>query len=1156
MRYDEELKIRFRNALRGAFPDPEDLDLVITDAGRDFKQKWVDLLRMRRSTGNALDVLIDWAEAHQCLLRLVKAAVDRNPSHPDLSQVAEEFRRLLDPLRELDAEAGQFERVLFKQKPFEDIGPWLDKLAAIRRAICRVEPQPIGESLDGYGTGFLIAPDLVITAWHVAKTFWGSDLRAERVVLRFGCENDSAGNEKRGEEIRLQPDWSLPKNGREDRDYALLRLERSAVEDPSGHKRPFLTFTDKVLERSEPILILQHPGAGPLKLALGSIESIEGGRYLWYKVNTRGGSSGGPCLAQNLDLVGMHHYGTDQRNRGVAAGTFLPEIKKYLPLTVSPAVDSAGRPQSQLRAAEESATAQGDRGSSAELASPGGAERERREVAPPEHEGIPATGPEVDPDETQSASPDCDSLAAVEPTYGALNASEARRQIHPAPAGTTKPRRAGKRYLLVLAAVSLIGIPIVCSSILSRPRTSISVPQKGSAGQAIKSPARDTEVTPPKAFAVVDGSGSEQRSFEFLWDAIGDVADGQFVEVRGNGPFPVPTLVGDAKSISIRAGKGFRPRFILRDPDPKPAWIQVTNGSLSISGCDFEVPANTHLECLFRVDGEQCQISRCRFRASGRPFLVLNNTHRLELVGCLVLNSGTLVQAGPSGTAEKPAQITLNGNVICASNGIELRDEWSTASINLNNNILICGTIVELPRVYHQGVVEVTGGGNVLAPSLWLLFSNQSGISIKIDNQFIWSCERNLHVGKNAFSVNLDDRSNMGRDVWKESWNRKPDSSLGVDEVTFRWEQTAARTKADVKLLAALRDQIAVKENQPELGPKFESVGPQSSVQGTKRLLPLESGPIILLARESLVPGQSKPTGYQSISSAFKHAEDGDTIEIRTNREIPGGKVWLGKQVTLRAGDGYTPTITGGLRLEPLVGTELKLEGIRFRGDYVEVSTGNRSESAITQVSHCTFEENTHLVLGGGPPGKGRPRSAFVFSDSIVRGHLYLAGEDHQVFNVVNSIVDVIHPSSAISSSLILNNSLIGHDAATCVFDASGKIENCSVGSNNCIFIASGHALGSAAGTPVRPFKSLRGSVNVLRLGDLAWWPSVGHGMHDWHFGDLDLQGGGFIETDSLLFDPLQWEIMAVSPTAEPGTQPIKLQDYGPKLDTISSPGE
>lgn len=343
MRFKLPPKSQLRKALMSAFPLKGEMDLVAADASGAHKKKWLSIVTVAPSLENAIQDIIDWSEAQQCLLQFLDAAIQANPQRPELQEVAARLRPVLQPLQELDAEVEGFERILFKGTYFEDIGPWLDKLARIRGAICRIEPQPLKSSKNGFGTGFLVGDDLVITAWHVARDFWRKDEIAQKVVLRFGCENDAHGNERTGDVFGLKPDWTLPTSAVNDCDFALLRLDRSAAMDTEGQKREYLALSDRAtVEVSEPILILQHPDAMPLKLALGSVTATEANKHIWYKVNTEGGSSGSPCLTQNLEVIGLHHYGTDFQNRGIAAAAILPHLKLHLSAAKAEVIKPSG----------------------------------------------------------------------------------------------------------------------------------------------------------------------------------------------------------------------------------------------------------------------------------------------------------------------------------------------------------------------------------------------------------------------------------------------------------------------------------------------------------------------------------------------------------------------------------------------------------------------------------------------------------------------------------------------------------------------------------------------------------------------------------------------------------------------------------------------
>jgi hypothetical protein len=60
------------------------------------------------------------------------------------------------------------------------------------------------------------------------------------------------------------------------------------------------------------LFIVQHPGTGPMKLALetNSILRLYGqGRRVRHQTNTEKGASGAPCFDANWNLTAVHHSG-------------------------------------------------------------------------------------------------------------------------------------------------------------------------------------------------------------------------------------------------------------------------------------------------------------------------------------------------------------------------------------------------------------------------------------------------------------------------------------------------------------------------------------------------------------------------------------------------------------------------------------------------------------------------------------------------------------------------------------------------------------------------------------------------------------------------------------------------------------------------------
>lgn len=303
---DGKLRREIREALVQAFPMPKDLRMVTDEVLNEPLQNITGIdADMRTIAFN----LIGWAEARGRLTELVIGAAEANPGAPALKAVAARFSFA-------GAAPGEVERIVMADVPFANVGQWLDTLGRLRRAVCRVEPQP-PPNTNGYGTGFLVAPDVVMTNYHVIQPFLAAG--ADRVVFRFDYETDANGVAvAAGRECRLAADWRLLDSPVSELDFALVRLGTAAGADPTaGGTRGTVRPTRNTPAAGRPLIILQHPEAKPLKLAIGSVVDPNAAPdRVSYTANTEPGSSGSPCFDAGLNLVALHHWGADP-NRGV-----------------------------------------------------------------------------------------------------------------------------------------------------------------------------------------------------------------------------------------------------------------------------------------------------------------------------------------------------------------------------------------------------------------------------------------------------------------------------------------------------------------------------------------------------------------------------------------------------------------------------------------------------------------------------------------------------------------------------------------------------------------------------------------------------------------------------------------------------------------------
>ncbi len=156
-----------------------------------------------------------------------------------------------------------------------------------------------------YGTGFLIAPDLVLTNHHVLYDEEHGGGPATRVEVWFGYERNFDGGAFRpyvaieGEPASIQ--------GAEDHDWAVVRVKQAEV-----------PTTAQVVDLDTPgsvgvddrVYVIQHPLGGPKQI--GMIHNVV--RWLdkdavQYLTDTEEGSSGAPVFDERWEIVALHHQG-------------------------------------------------------------------------------------------------------------------------------------------------------------------------------------------------------------------------------------------------------------------------------------------------------------------------------------------------------------------------------------------------------------------------------------------------------------------------------------------------------------------------------------------------------------------------------------------------------------------------------------------------------------------------------------------------------------------------------------------------------------------------------------------------------------------------------------------------------------------------------
>jgi hypothetical protein len=234
---------------------------------------------------------------------------------------------------------------------------WGEQLLRATGRVCQVEVNNSAR-----GTGFLVGPDTLLTNHHVVRDVIEKSALAPTVRLRFDYRVLANGTRSDGTIVSLhKSDWLIDatpctageRNNNPDAtvptidelDFALLKLERAFGDEPltagsQGSPRGWIAVPKGEplisIDPPMPVLILQHPQRGPIKLAIDTeavLQLYENGTRVRYSTNTDPGSSGSPCFDMNWKLIALHHYGDPlhdkaQYNQGIPIKMIRDRLKR------------------------------------------------------------------------------------------------------------------------------------------------------------------------------------------------------------------------------------------------------------------------------------------------------------------------------------------------------------------------------------------------------------------------------------------------------------------------------------------------------------------------------------------------------------------------------------------------------------------------------------------------------------------------------------------------------------------------------------------------------------------------------------------------------------------------------------------------------------
>lgn len=216
-------------------------------------------------------------------------------------------------------------------------------LESVERHVCLIVCRK-GAGQAVRGTGFLVAPDLVLTCQHVVQSFDPKEnilADGNYIELYFDFAKGKDPVEDVGpalpgaRKVGLRAEWHLEscpatapdglvgalspadtERITKSLDFVLLHLDQEVglqpVASSGGRRRAWVKLpaaeAPGKLDKDDWIIIPQHPHGFPLRIDFGRFrEPDQTKTRIRYSTNTAPGTSGAPCFNHKFELVGLHN---------------------------------------------------------------------------------------------------------------------------------------------------------------------------------------------------------------------------------------------------------------------------------------------------------------------------------------------------------------------------------------------------------------------------------------------------------------------------------------------------------------------------------------------------------------------------------------------------------------------------------------------------------------------------------------------------------------------------------------------------------------------------------------------------------------------------------------------------------------------------------
>lgn len=219
--------------------------------------------------------------------------------------VREIDRRTRPEAMEAMPPAVSLERIINGAEEFLSV-MFIKRAALVLKSVGRIVTRH-GHS--GFGTGFMVAPNVLMTNWHVLRT----EAEAADSAVQFDFELDAGSRDLNDEVFTFQPDRLYLAD--RTLDFALVAVSPTGLE--GGRLSRFghlpLVGAEGKIRVGNPVNIIQHP-AGKRKQVVFRDSTLEPlptnpDTVAHYTGDTKQGSSGSPVFSDRWEVVALHHAG-------------------------------------------------------------------------------------------------------------------------------------------------------------------------------------------------------------------------------------------------------------------------------------------------------------------------------------------------------------------------------------------------------------------------------------------------------------------------------------------------------------------------------------------------------------------------------------------------------------------------------------------------------------------------------------------------------------------------------------------------------------------------------------------------------------------------------------------------------------------------------